>query len=749
MAEPLETPSTGESEPLSFTLQVVSPSVGVSSPLRFPHLPATTTVKELKEKIRNILPSQPQDDSQRFIHRGRMLARETETMLEIFGQETLANSESQTLHLVLRPTGPEAPQHAAPSPVTPIPQPSTMGLPMPPQLQQRPQSTPVNLMQQPMNGMHAQQPLPGIQQPLPPQILQPGDHQQNAMTQRLAQLQRETLRLHQEMMLIEQRARAPVGQPIANVQQIPFGPGIPPQSIFQRPVGPPPQAQASYHNLINQHQLHRAAEGRHGVQDTGGIPVQPGQVSHTASGRASPIGPRPDSTSTYRREGIGPDGQRWSVTVNQTTTTHYPIPQQLQQQMQQHQIQHQQHLAHYANPASDIQALLRSADRALAQAGQNNMQRSVSNPTPTTSVPGATTSNLPGAVATPGATNAPPASTILAPLSIVALPPSQAINLSPALSSTSTEPTIYLLSSPAGPRALLITNSETYFTPLQSSRHRHSPTTQLQRQGQAPDGAAVLPEYRNRGLQRRAARPPAAPAVAPHANPGAGPLGAQFGAILWLIVRLVGFVWFFTSGNPSWSRWLMVSGLGLVVFLINTGILNGFADQFLGPVRRHLEALIPLAGPEAALVPAANAAIPQPPRDPPAGGLTPEQRQRGELEPADVAARLIEQRRQAQGARLIARIRRAEHSLLLFLASLVPGVGERHIAAREAEAAAAEARRAEAAAAAEAAANVANTNSPEAGGFEGTEGTNEHRENENGVQNNEGVVPPAQPLVDV
>ncbi|PBP28880.1 Ubiquitin family protein [Diplocarpon rosae] len=673
MAEPLETPSTGESEPLSFTLQVVSPSVGVSSPLRFPHLPATTTVKELKEKIRNILPSQPQDDSQRFIHRGRMLARETETMLEIFGQETLANSESQTLHLVLRPTGPEAPQHAAPSPVTPIPQPSTMGLPMPPQLQQRPQSTPVNLMQQPMNGMHAQQPLPGIQQPLPPQILQPGDHQQNAMTQRLAQLQRETLRLHQEMMLIEQRARAPVGQPIANVQQIPFGPGIPPQSIFQRPVGPPPQAQASYHNLINQHQLHRAAEGRHGVQDTGGIPVQPGQVSHTASGRASPIGPRPDSTSTYRREGIGPDGQRWSVTVNQTTTTHYPIPQQLQQQMQQHQIQHQQHLAHYANPASDIQALLRSADRALAQAGQNNMQRSVSNPTPTTSVPGATSSNLPGAVATPGATNAPPASTILAPLSIVALPPSQAINLSPALSSTSTEPTIYLLSSPAGPRALLITNSETYFTPLQSSRHRHSPTTQLQRQGQAPDGAAVLPEYRNRGLQRRAARPPAAPAVAPHANPG----------------------------------------------------------------------------PEAALVPAANAAIPQPPRDPPAGGLTPEQRQRGELEPADVAARLIEQRRQAQGARLIARIRRAEHSLLLFLASLVPGVGERHIAAREAEAAAAEARRAEAAAAAEAAANVANTNSPEAGGFEGTEGTNEHRENENGVQNNEGVVPPAQPLVDV
>jgi len=38
-------------------------------------------------------------------------------------------------------------------------------------------------------------------------------------------------------------------------------------------------------------------------------------------------------------------------------------------------------------------------------------------------------------------------------------------------------------------------------------------------------------------------------------------------------------------------------------------------------------------------------------------------------------------------------IRRAEHAMLLFLASLVPGVGERHIAAREAEANAAEAER--------------------------------------------------------
>ncbi len=84
-----DTPTMEEKrpEPLAFTLQVVSPSVGVSRPLSFPRLSATTTIKQLKAKIRDALPSEPRDDCQRLIHRGRMLARETETMLEVFGQE--------------------------------------------------------------------------------------------------------------------------------------------------------------------------------------------------------------------------------------------------------------------------------------------------------------------------------------------------------------------------------------------------------------------------------------------------------------------------------------------------------------------------------------------------------------------------------------------------------------------------------------------------------------------------------------
>ncbi|KAL5326712.1 hypothetical protein ACEPPN_004401 [Leptodophora sp. 'Broadleaf-Isolate-01'] len=748
------------SGPLTFTLHVVSPSVGVSGPLNFSKLPATTTVKELKSRIRDILPSKPQDENQRLIHRGRMLGRESETMLDIFGQETLSNTESQTLHLVLRPTAPEAASHPATSTPTQIPQHAIANPPIPQQFQPRPQSTPVNpilAVHGGIHGMQAQQPLPGFQQHFQNQQHQLNHahqvaHFQQAMVHRLGQLQQETQRLQQEINLFEQRARA-AATAIQNGQQAPpVGPGIPPQSIF-RPL----------HQLINQQQRERAAEGRQGVQDTGGLP-HIGQFPQTASGRASPSTHRPDSTTTYTREGVGPNGERWSVTVNETTTT-IPIP-----QSQPH--HHHHHPAPHANPALDIQAVLRNADRFLAQNGQNNMQRSASNPTPShapTSAPGINRPETPGQ-ATPATTNSSPsASTILNPLLNTNLPVINALtetSTSTSSSSNSNQPMVYLLSSPSGPRALLVTNSETYFTPRHSSRRRLSPTTAIQ--GQAPGEVVALPEYRNRieRAARRNAQPDAAQAApqalpnAPHGNPPAGALGAQVGPVIWLLARLAFFVWFFTSGNPSWTRWFIMVSLGVLVFLYNTGVLNGIGNDIFGPIRRHLENLIPLAGPEAALVPAQNAApIPQAPAgDAPAGNLTPQQRQRGELDPAEAAERILEERRQrlANGGWLVAQIRRAEHSLLLFLASLVPGVGERHIAAREAEANAAEARRLEAIAAAEAAeqaANAENAENAEAsenGGVEGTEGTSEQRENDtNEAQNNDAAAPPAQPLIEV
>lgn len=70
-------------------LQVLSPSVGVTRPLLFPSLAANTTVKQLKDKIRQTLPLRPADENQRLIHRGRAIVRESDTLLDIFGADVV------------------------------------------------------------------------------------------------------------------------------------------------------------------------------------------------------------------------------------------------------------------------------------------------------------------------------------------------------------------------------------------------------------------------------------------------------------------------------------------------------------------------------------------------------------------------------------------------------------------------------------------------------------------------------------
>jgi len=121
----------------------------------------------------------------------------------------------------------------------------------------------------------------------------------------------------------------------------------------------------------------------------------------------------------------------------------------------------------------------------------------------------------------------------------------------------------------------------------------------------------------------------------------------------------------------------MITGLSFIFFLANTGLLEGLR----APVRRHLENLIPL-GP----LPGGDAAAGGQAADGAAPGLQGQEVARAEgPTPEQVAQRLMQQRRQEDTSWLMTQLRRAEHASLLFLASLVPGVGERHIAAREAE----------------------------------------------------------------
>ena len=91
-------PGSQDDAPLVVNLQIVSPSVGVGI-LRFPDLPATTTVQQLRENIREALPSRPADDHQRLIHRGRLMARDTDTLQDIFGEETVCFSPTKGLRV--------------------------------------------------------------------------------------------------------------------------------------------------------------------------------------------------------------------------------------------------------------------------------------------------------------------------------------------------------------------------------------------------------------------------------------------------------------------------------------------------------------------------------------------------------------------------------------------------------------------------------------------------------------------------
>lgn len=80
-------PPAGE---LHVNISIVSPSLGVNAPLSFSDLPVSTTVGQLKQKIRDALDSKPSNDRQRLIHQGKLLAKEHETFLEVFGEQRVS-----------------------------------------------------------------------------------------------------------------------------------------------------------------------------------------------------------------------------------------------------------------------------------------------------------------------------------------------------------------------------------------------------------------------------------------------------------------------------------------------------------------------------------------------------------------------------------------------------------------------------------------------------------------------------------
>ena len=79
-------PESSREEP-QMILRIVSPNFCIPE-FKFPHLPVSTTVSQLRYKIKFALWGMPGLETERFIYRGA-LVRENATMEEIFGPDVV------------------------------------------------------------------------------------------------------------------------------------------------------------------------------------------------------------------------------------------------------------------------------------------------------------------------------------------------------------------------------------------------------------------------------------------------------------------------------------------------------------------------------------------------------------------------------------------------------------------------------------------------------------------------------------
>ncbi|RKF80012.1 putative ubiquitin family protein [Golovinomyces cichoracearum] len=641
----------------TFPLQIVSPSVGIPQLLEFRELSVNLKVKDLKTLIRDSLVCRPSEKLQRLIHRGRMLTRETETMLEIFGEEVLSSSVVQVIHLVLPPAfkgtdnactndkkATSIPAHQSLSYDSPVQQAAQISIPSIPILNQN-------------QGSQIQQQFPGPQDQQQI-VLGELEELQNLMGQRLTQLQRETQRLNQEIHSM-------------GVQAL-----LRTNSIESHP-----------NEYKAQHSSNRLSQRPTSPSDLSNTPSASPSMNYSSEVNLDPrINDRVDAVATPERENVdmqqsdqlvhnrqGPTiiAGAWQVPVNEINSNSSNQSERNQQQSSEH----------LRNSYSDVHSMLRNTDRSSVKNQSTNQNHSTSI---SEKVRSRVYSSLPKSNS----------STSLA----VALTPINP-NFNPSMGETSgtngvspsselvNKPMVYILSSPSGPRAILMSNAQTFFTPPRNpGPFRYSFDVSLIGRNSLATQDRYRPlrqqvrDQRNANVQTENTGP-----APPQANLRARGIGLQVGQILWLIARLVVLFLLFTAGNSSWTRWLMASGIAFIVLIAFTGFLNGVVQQVWSPIRRHLESLVPLG-------PVHNQNVPIQPNGVhgQAGDEEriqmnlPEDINRNEPNPLEYPSRGIEQQVRSNSELLMTQIRRLEQSLILFVASLVPGVSERHIAHREA-----------------------------------------------------------------
>jgi hypothetical protein len=186
------------------------------------------------------------------------------------------------------------------------------------------------------------------------------------------------------------------------------------------------------------------------------------------------------------------------------------------------------------------------------------------------------------------------------------------------------------------------------------------PPDQAQQPAAGAQPVAQQPQNQNQAQNQAQNQP--APAAPEQDRVG------RIAGYLWMLI--VCYVYFFAGGG-GWYRPIMLAIIAGVVYLAQMGL---FDTQF-NIVRRHLEALLPLA----------DRAVPAPnPQNANGQGAQNRRVEPGQnLSPQEAAQRLINQRHDQRFGWIRETMRSTERAFAIFVASLWPGIGERMVQAQE------------------------------------------------------------------
>jgi hypothetical protein len=471
--------------------------------------------------------------------------------------------------------------------------------------------------------------------------------------------------MHQQLLYIQQlQANALIPHNTQNPMNPPVGPngGVP--QVPRMVALPFPNANAHLQNLITQNQQARAAQRQHGIGTSPSSPTQPqAEQNRTApTSLLQPLSAQQEHGNAVSNTATIPESNQaqpglpqWRVTINQTTI---PV-----NNLQPRSIGSYDNTTVRAEatvsiggstgiPTSTQLLEVRIANletalglhRVPAQEEVNDIQQRLAQFA--NSSDSFELARVPGLQVRMSNIAQQAARLHVQQIMSVGLPATAPPQSDPSL------PLVYLLSCSHGPQALLMYQGNTYTGSMAPAPlNLRDPYAIMQRQIATGAGQVVQQVEGEIAQIRRIRR-----------NRDLVRIILPLGGHLWLLVRLLGFVYFF-MGGASWSRMIMLGICAIIFTIAQTGTFRPFID----PIRRHLEGLIqfdPNARPAAA--PAAD--------QQPDAALTPEQ----------MADRLLREREEQANGVVRRNVQRLERAVALFFASLVPGVGERQIAARDA-----------------------------------------------------------------